>query len=159
VPHDRRALVVGQGLTVEPGPAGPVEQLGVRARRHQVGGQDRMDLVLHPGAMSDDLIAPRHQAAPALGLGIGQPHLGQEAGRVQRRQDAGVDLVGLDVGVGDRLHLQRIGHDDAGHVGAQHAHHRHRIAGGLEYHLVILRQTAAETLEPRPGHVDPAVPA
>jgi len=33
VPRDRRALVVGQGLTCEAGSAGPVEQLGMRARR------------------------------------------------------------------------------------------------------------------------------
>ena len=155
---DRRALVVGQDLTCEPGPARPVEQLGVRARRDQMRGQDRMDLVLHPGAVPDDLVAPRHQAAPALGLGIGQPDLGQEAGRMQRRQDTGVDLVGLDVGVGDRLHLQRIGHDHAGHVGAEHAHHRHRVAGRLEHDLVVLGQAAAEALEPRAGHVDPTVP-
>jgi hypothetical protein len=61
VRHDRRTLVVGQGLTVEPGSAGAVEQLGVRARRNQVRGQDRVDLVLHPGAVADDLVAPRHQ--------------------------------------------------------------------------------------------------
>ena len=39
-------------------------------------------------------------AAPALDLGIEQPHLGQEPRRVQRRQDTGVDLIGLDLGRG-----------------------------------------------------------
>jgi hypothetical protein len=63
-----------------------------------------------------------------------------------------------DVGVGDGLHLQRIGHDDACHMGAEHAHHRHRVAGGLEDHLVVLRQAAAEALEAGAGHVDPTVP-
>ena len=158
VPRDRGALVVGEDLMCEPGPAGSIEQLGVRARRDQVCGQDRMGLVLHPGAMSDDLIAPRHQAAPAFGLGIRQPHLRQEPGRVQRCQDTGVDLIGLDVGVGNRLHLQRIGHDDACHMGAEHAHYRHRVAGGFEDHLVVRHQAAAEALEPRTGHVDPTVP-
>jgi hypothetical protein len=66
VPRDRRALVVGEGLMREPGPAGPVDQLGVRARRDQVRGQDRVGLVLDPRAVPDDLVAPRHQAAPAL---------------------------------------------------------------------------------------------
>ena len=65
----------------------------------------------------------------------------------------------LIVGMGDRLHLQRIGDDHARHVGAQHAHHRHGVAGGLDHHLVVLGQAAAEALEPRAGHVDPAVPA
>ena len=41
--------------------------------------------------------------------GVRGPDLRQEAGRVQARQNAGVDLVRLDVGVRDRLHLQRIG--------------------------------------------------
>jgi hypothetical protein len=32
--------------------------------------QDRVGLVLHPGAVPDDLVAPRHQAAQALRLGV-----------------------------------------------------------------------------------------
>ena len=47
--------------------------------------------------MAHDLVAARHQPAPALGLGIGHPDLGQEVGRPQLGQHAGVDLVGLDV--------------------------------------------------------------
>ena len=73
--------------------------------------QDGMHLVLDPRAMPDDLVAARHQPAQALGLGIGQPDLRQEARRPQRRQHAGVDLVGLDVSMRDRLDLQRVGHD------------------------------------------------
>src|SRR4029453_9566112 len=47
---------------------------------------------------------------------------------------------------------------DAGHIGAEHAHHRHGVAGRLEHDLIVLGQAAAETLEPRAGHVDPPVP-
>src|SRR4051794_20484019 len=42
-------------------------------------------------------------------------------------------------------------------MGAQHPHHRHRVAGGLDHHLVFLGQAAGEALQPGPGHVDPAV--
>lgn len=94
----------------EPRSPRPVEQFGERERRDQMCRQNPVGLVLHSGAATDDLVAPRHQAAPAFRLGIGQPHLGQKAGRMQRRQDTGIDLVGLDVRVRDRLHLQRIGH-------------------------------------------------
>jgi len=77
---------------------------------------------------------------------------------VQRGQDTGIDLVGLEVRLRDRLHMQRIGHDDASHIGAENADYRHRVAGGLEDDLIALGQTAVKALERRAGHVDPTVP-
>ena len=47
VPLDRAPLVIGQDLLCKPSPPRSVEQLGMRARRDQMGGQDRMDLVLY----------------------------------------------------------------------------------------------------------------
>ena len=109
--------------------------------------------------MAHDLVAARHQPAPTLGLRVGHPHLGQEPGRVQRREHPRIDLVGLDPRVRDRPHLQRVGDDHPRDVGGQHPHHRHRVAGGLDHHLVILGQAAGEALQARAGHVDPAVMA
>lgn len=122
--------------------------------------QNPVALVLHSGPVTDDLAAPRHQAPPALGLGIGQPdlgqpdlgqpNLGQKAGRMQRGQDTGIDLVGLDMRVRNRLHLQRIGHDDAGCVGAEHTHHRHRVAGRLRPRPTRSRDIATSAAFPPP---------
>ena len=66
-------------------------------------------------------------------------------------------IVGLDVGMGDGPHLQRVGDDHPGHIGAQHPHDRHGVAGGFDHDLVVLGQATSETLQPRSGRVDPAV--
>ena len=79
--------------------------------------QDRMHLVLDPSAMPHDLITPRHQPAFAFGHRIRCPYLGQVSGRVQTCERAGVDFISLNVGIGDRLHLQRIGDDHPRHTG------------------------------------------
>jgi hypothetical protein len=49
------------------------------------------------------LVAPRHEPPPAFGVSVGQPDLGQKVDGPQRRQNARIDLVGLDVRIGDRL--------------------------------------------------------
>jgi hypothetical protein len=81
----------------------------MRALRDQVRVQDRMHLILKPRAMPHDLVAPRHQPALAFGLRVRRPDLRQVPRRVQTGERAGIDLVGLYVSLGDRLHLQRIG--------------------------------------------------
>ena len=106
---DRRPLILWQRLAREPLPARPVEEIGVRALRDEVRVQDRMHLVLDPGPVTDDLVAPRHQPAQPLRRQVRRPDLRQVAGGVQARQRARVNLVGLHVGMGDRLYLQRIG--------------------------------------------------
>jgi hypothetical protein len=58
--------------------------------------QDRMYFVLNPCPVPDDLVASGYQSPQTLGVCIRQPDLGGEIGRAQRRQNAGVDLVGLD---------------------------------------------------------------
>jgi len=67
--------------------------------------QDRVHLVLDPRAVPDNLVAPRDQPPEPFGVGIGQPDLRQKIGGPQRRQHTRVDLVGFDVGVGNRLDL------------------------------------------------------
>ncbi len=60
VPVNRRLLVGRKRLTGKPVPAAPVEQVGVRAARDQMGVKDRVHLVLDPGAVPDELIvSPR----------------------------------------------------------------------------------------------------
>jgi len=105
VPFDCGTLVVRQFLPSEPASAQPTEQIGMRARRDEMRLQDGVHLVLDPGPMPNDLIAASHQSASALGGRIGYPDLRQEARSPQRCQYASVDLVRLDVSMGDRLHL------------------------------------------------------
>jgi hypothetical protein len=87
---------------------------------------------------------------PLLLYGVGRQT------RHARCQDAGIDLVGLDPRVRDRLHLQWIGNDHARHIGLEHPHHRHGIAGGLDHHLIILGQGATKAFQCRSRHVNPA---
>ena len=47
----------------------------MRALRDQVRMQDCMHLVLDPGAMPHDLVAPRHQPTLALSGSVGRPNL------------------------------------------------------------------------------------
>jgi hypothetical protein len=76
-----------------------------------------MNLVLDSSAMSHDMVAPCHQPTLAFGRGVRRPDLRQIPGRLQAGERAGIDLVGLDVSLGDRLHLQRIGDNHPGHKG------------------------------------------
>ena len=75
---------------------------------------------------------------------------------MQAGERARIDLVGLDVRLGDRLHLQRIGDDDSRHKGRQHARHRHAVAGRLDHHFINRPEALAQSFEGGPGHVDPA---
>src|SRR5215831_1720538 len=99
----------GKKLSGQPRPAAGVEKIGMRALRDQVRVQDRMHLILEPRAMPHDLVAPRHQPALAFGLRVRRPDLRQVPSRMQTGERAGIDLVGLYVSLGDRLHLQWIG--------------------------------------------------
>jgi hypothetical protein len=110
----------------------------MRARRDQMGMQDRVHLILDSGAMANHLVAPGNQPTQPLGSNVRQPDLGQKIGRSQRGQDARVDLVGLDPGVRNRLYLKGVGDDHAGDVWAQHMNYRHCVAGRLDDDLVIL---------------------
>ena len=116
--------------------------------------QDRGHLVLDPRAVPDHLVAPRHEPPPAFGVSIGQPDLGQKVGGPQRRQNTGIDLVGLDVRMGDRLDLQRVGDDHPSDIGREHADHCHRVAGRLDDDLVLFAEAAAERRQSRARHVD-----
>jgi hypothetical protein len=133
---DRGPLVIRYRLAGEPSTTEAPEQVRMRAARDQMGIEDRMHLILDPRAMADHLVAPRHQSAPSFGCRIGRPDLGQIAGRIEAGKRPGVDLVGLYMGVGDRLHLQRIGDHHALHERRQDPRHRHAVAGGLDHHLV-----------------------
>jgi len=75
---DRGALVIWQQLRQQPGAAFRAEDVRVRALRHEMGMEDRLDHRLQPNALAHDLIAPRHLPAKAQGPLIRYPDLRQE---------------------------------------------------------------------------------
>ena len=155
MPLNGGAFIVGHRLACQPVPAAGVEQISMWALRDQVGVQDGVYLVLDPCPVPDDLIAPRHQAAHALGRRVRRPDLRQKPGRMQARQGARVDLVGLHVRMGDRLHLQRVGDDHPRHERRQHARDCHAVACCFNDHLIRRLKPLAEAFQPRAGHIDP----
>jgi hypothetical protein len=70
--------------------------------------KDRLHPVLQPGALLDDVRPPGYLTAQGLRALIGHPHRGQIIGRQQLRQHLSIDLVGLDLRLGDRPSLQRV---------------------------------------------------
>jgi hypothetical protein len=106
--RDGLALIGRQRLLGQPAPALVAEQVSGGAARDQVAAQDRLDLVLQPGPLAHDMPAPRHLAAQRVRHVIGQPDAGQVVRRQQLREHLGVDLVSLDLGLGDRAGLLRV---------------------------------------------------
>lgn len=114
-----------------------------------------MHLVLEPRAMPHDLVAPRHQPTLAFRFRVRRPDLRQVPGRLQAGERAGVDLVGLDVSLGDRLHLQRIGDNHPCHERRQNPRH-HAVGGRFDHHLITGQQGLAKSLQRSPRHIDAA---
>jgi len=79
----------------------------------------------------------RDKAPQGKRLVIRRPHLGQEPRRMELGEDFCVHLVGLYPGMGDRLHLKRVGDHDPGHERRQKADDRRSVPRRLKNDLVI----------------------
>jgi hypothetical protein len=158
MPINRRPFVVGHRLACQPFPSAPIEQIRMRTLWDKMRMQDRVHFVLDPRSMTDKLIPSRRQPPLSLGGRVGGPDFRQESGRKQTRQRARVDLVGLHPCMSDRLHLQGIGDHHSPHKRRKNPGNRHAIPGRFNHHLVGWKQSPAQPLERRPGHVDPAEP-
>ena len=137
-------LIGGQVLGGQPSAALDAEQVGGRAARHQVAVQDRMHLVLQPGALPHDVRPAQHLPAQRAGLGVRHPHRRQVVGGQQLGQDRRVHLVGLHLRLGDRPGLGRVGHHHPGRPAGQHRDDRPRVPGRLQRHLIIRPQARGE---------------
>ena len=129
-------LVGGQRLVGQPAAALDPEQVGGRAARDQVAVQDRLHLVLQPGALADDVRAAGDLAAQRLRVLVGHPHRRQVVRGQQLAEHRGVDLVGLDLRLGDRPGLHRVRHHHPRHPRLDQAHDRVRVARRLDRDLV-----------------------
>ena len=81
--------------------------------------QDRLDDVLQPRSLPNDLIAPGDLPAQRLGRLVRNPDFRQEAAGIELRQHAGIDRVRLDLRVRDDAHLLRVGDHHLLHVRAR----------------------------------------
>jgi hypothetical protein len=115
-----------------------------RAARDEIAVQDRLHLVLQPGPLPHDVGAADDLAAQREGGLIGQPHRRQEPGRQQLRQYCRVDLVSLDLGLGDRPSLLRVGDHHPAHMLFQQPRDRIGVAGRLQGHLITQAQAVGE---------------
>jgi hypothetical protein len=91
----------------------------VRARRDEMGVQDRLNQVLETDALANQLRAARNLPSQSQGPLIGHPDLWEETGDVELRQHRSINGVGLDLGVRDHPHLLRIGDHHAIDKGSQ----------------------------------------
>jgi hypothetical protein len=84
------------------------------------------------------------------------PDRGQVVGRQQPGQHRRVDLVGLDLGLGDRPGLLRVGDHHPTDVAFQQPRDRIGVAGRLQSHLVGGAQAVGEGPQGLRGGLDPA---
>jgi len=123
------------------------KQVGGRALRDQVRGQDCVDLVLQTRAMANNLGTTSDLSAKRLRAIVGHPHLRQEAAGVQLGQDCSVDLVRLDTSFRDQPHLHRVGNHDLGNVWLERRYDGGGIARGLQNHFVAGPQPFGKSLQ------------
>jgi len=140
----------------QPVPALVAEQVGGGAARHQVAVQDRLHLVLQPGPLPHDVRAAGDPATQREGGIVGQPHRGQVVGRQQPRQHRCIDLVGLDLGLGDRPGLLRVGDHHPTHLALQQPRDRIGVAGRLQGHLVGDAEAVSEAPQRLRRQLDPS---
>ena len=106
--------------------------------------QDRLHLVLQPRPLTHDVGPPRDLPAQRLRVLISDPHRREIVRRQQLRQDLGVDLVGLDLRLGDRPRLLRIGHDHPRDMRLDQPDDRVRVARRLDRDLVLRAEAVGE---------------
>ncbi|CAG2158599.1 hypothetical protein LMG31506_06431 [Cupriavidus yeoncheonensis] len=100
-------------------------------------GKDSVNLILEPSPLPHDLGSARHLPSHCLRSLVWNPNLGQEATRVELREDRRVDLIRLHAGFSDETDLQRVGDDHSADMTSQYIRNSDRIAGRLEYHVVV----------------------
>ena len=160
---DGLALVGWQRLLSQPALTLVAEQVGGRAARDQVAMQDRLDLVLQPRALTDDVRAPGDLAAQRVRRVVRKPHAWQVVRGQQLGEHRGVDLVGLDLRLGDRPSLLRVGDHYPRDTRLEQLGDRVRVARRLQRDLVSRREAVGERPQPlrRSRHLpclaDPAV--
>ena len=102
----------------------------------QPHGQHAVDAVPHHRPLADQRAAAAGQLAEPAGGLVGLPDLRQEVATEKLGQHVGIDLIGLDLGLGDGLGGQGIGDHQLGHVRPQDVGHSPAVGRGFEGHVV-----------------------
>jgi hypothetical protein len=117
---------------------------------------DRLDLVLQPGPLPHDVGPAGDLATKRVRLVVGQPYRGQVVGRQQPRQHCRVDLVGLDLGLGDRPGLLGVGDHHPTDMALQQPRDRVGVASRLDRDLIAGAQAGGEVPQPLRRQRDPS---
>jgi hypothetical protein len=146
-PIDGLALIAGQLELAQPDAAALAEHVGHRRAALEVSHQNRVHLVLAARPLAHELRAASESATQRARVLVGQPTAVQQARGKQSRERAGVTMVGLDLGLGDRPQLLASGHDHACHVWLQQPRDRQRVASRLQRDLIVGIKTVRQDLQ------------
>ena len=103
--------------------------------------------VLDGDALLDEQAPMGDQLPHCPGLLGGKLHAWQEVGMEEPCQRIGVDLVGLDLGVCDGLHLQGVGHHDPARVLGDDGVDRPAVEGRLQNDLIAGTQALGPAID------------
>jgi hypothetical protein len=151
----RRPLVRRQWLLRQPCASLLAKQIRRRAVWYQIPVQDRMDLILQPCAVAHELRASGDLASQFLGPLVRHPHLGQEPRGVQLGQYPGIDLVCLDLRIGNGARPEWIRDDHPPRVAGQDPHDRVGVPRCLKDHIVRGAEAIGEDLQSLPRQINP----
>ncbi len=155
IPPHRNPLIASKRQSVQPGPTGQAEQLALEGR-DQVGVQHRMQPVLDPRPLLDDLSSLRDQSPERFGGLIRHPNLRQKPTGMQLGEYRRIDLVGLDLGMRDRAYLQRLGNHHTMHERLQYTHDPCGIHRRLDHDLIVWSKPSTERNHGIPRELDPS---
>lgn len=120
--------------------------------------QDGMNPVPDGGPLSDQGCPSRGKGTTVFDGRCGRPDPRQVIAPQQMSQNLGVNLVGLDVGLGDRPGLHRIGDNDFGDMISNEADERPGVAGDFDRQAVSgSKLLAGELLDLLGGDIEPAL--
>ena len=139
----------------EPGPAPHPEHVGDR-RRDQGRAEDGVHPVAQQRPAAHEARPEGDPAAELAGRWIGLPDLRDVVRGEQLGERPGVDLVGLDLGLGDGPGPERVGHHDPARVGRQDVGDRPGVPRRLEDHLVVGPEGRRERLQRVAPDLEPA---
>ncbi|MET3524829.1 hypothetical protein ABID25_006700 [Mesorhizobium abyssinicae] len=120
--------------------------------------KDRLDDVLQSRSLSDNLIAPCHLSTQSLRRLIRNPDFRQEAAGTELRQNAGIDRIRLDLGIGDDAHLLGVCDHHFLHMRRDNRGGRGCVTRRLDHHDIIQRQLSCEGIQQIAPHVDTTQP-
>jgi hypothetical protein len=110
----------------------------------QIRMQNRMDAVLEPRHLRNELSALGDTPAQHLSIFVRHPYLRKEPARVQLGEHCGVDLIGFNLCPGDSSHLERICNNHATHEWSQQTNDDRGVAGRFQDDFIAQVESLAE---------------